>query len=269
VKVKTIMLSKPAAGLRQHQGEIVTTKTTDESGAEVMVPIEVEWESFTDPDDYAVLVARYTHPSRRTHKDGTRVKHRWSGIAVCGVCDGRQRHTGRTEKYTCRDKGCSARDAALLDAWLTEQALLMLERTDAAVLFRVVDADATESQTALQEAKTLRAELDGWRQDAIAGKVSRASFIEIEAGLNERIRQADERAQRATLPPVLNKVVGPGAREAFLSLDLAEQRDVLRTIMRPRIGKTKRRLRDTLDHATIDPGFLIARPEPEPLAAAA
>ncbi|MCP3800307.1 recombinase family protein [Allokutzneria sp. A3M-2-11 16] len=257
-KVKNIMLSRPAAGLRQHHGDVLMTKVVDESGAEVMVPSKVQWKEIISPDDHAILSARYNDPNRYRNKDGTRVKWWWSGIALCGECESPMTRSARQGgRYLCRAGRCVSRDQDLLDAWLTEQALLMLERTDAAKLFRL-DADLSESQSALQEAKQLRAELDGWRQDAIAGRVTRASFIEIEAGLTRRIEQAEERAQRATLPPLLTDIIGPGARQAFLGLDIAAQREILRTIMRPRIYKTPRRLVNRLDTDTIDPGFLIA-----------
>lgn len=135
-----------------------------------------------------------------------------------------------------------------------------LERSDAVALFRL-DASRGEAATAADEARGLRAELEGWKVDVIAGRVSRPSFIDIETGLLERIAKAEREAERTALPPMLAGVIGPDARQAFAALDRAAQRAILRAIMRPRIYRTRSRPHSRLDTDTIDPGFLfIDRP---------
>ena len=206
------------------------------------------------------LVAILNAPERRLNRDGVRVKHLWSGIARCGVCESpliAKPRTGSFRRYTCRSKGCVVRNQDLLDAWLLELALLQLEREDAAQLFRM-DQNVTDAHAAQREVEQLSAELDAWRADAREGRCSRASFLEIEPGLLERMKRAEARAKRATLPPVLVEVMGPDARTAFLGLELTEQRTILRAIMRPRIHRTDRRIPDGLDTSTIDPGFLYS-----------
>jgi DNA invertase Pin-like site-specific DNA recombinase len=251
VKVRGIALSPAAAGLRQHQGKIIG---------------KGQWDPIITEEERTRLLAWLRSDKRRTNRDGTRVKHWWSGIARCGVCDEPliRRTSHKLPRYTCRSRsGCVSRVQVKLDAYLTEQALRVLERTDAAQLFRI-DHDASDSFAAQAEAQALRAELEGWRQDARSGKVSRESFVEIEPGLLERIAKANERAKKASLPPVLVDVIGPGARQTFLALGVAEQRAILRAIMRPRIHRAKtRRFDGTLETETIDPGFLYAVPEDE------
>lgn len=259
-KVRNVALSEAAAGIRIHQGEVMRVKVADGRGGFTMKPVTAQWPAIITPGERTMLVALLNDPKRRTRRDGTRVKHWWSGIARCEVCDSGLRRRlssrGGTPRYRC-PAGHVSRDQVRLDAWLTEQALQQLERTDAAELFRV-DTDAGQSASAATEARVLRAELEGWKQDAITGRVSRSSFTDIEAGLLQRIGRADARAERAALPPVLSEVIGPDARQAFFALDdVAQQREILRAIMRPRVHRTSRRLRDGLDTATIEPGFLF------------
>lgn len=252
-KVRNLALSEPAAGLVMLNGKEVGKGT---------------WEAIITEDERTRLLARLKDPSRKWNKDGIRVKHWWSGIAWCGVCDtplGRYVADGEG-KYRCRGKGCVARNQVKLDAYLTEQALRILERTDAAKLFPI-EQDTSDAYAAQQEAKQLRAELTAWRADAAAGRVSRESFMDIEPGLLDRIKKAEKRAEQASVPPQLVEVIGPNARQAFLALDITGQREILRTIMRPRIYKAAKRGKGVFDTTTIDPGFRYGPPSLEPTTA--
>jgi DNA invertase Pin-like site-specific DNA recombinase len=249
-KVRNLALSEPAAGLVVLNGKEVG------KGA---------WEAIITEDERTRLLARLKDPSRKWNKDGIRVKHWWSGIAWCGECDtplGRYTADGEG-KYRCRGKGCVARNQVKLDAYLTEQALRILERTDAAKLFPI-EQDTSDAYAAQQEAKRLRAELTAWRADAAAGRVSRESFMDIEPGLLDRIKKAEKRAEQASVPPQLVDVIGPNARKAFLALDVTAQREILRTVMRPRIYKAVRRGKGVFCTESIDPGFRYGSPDPEP-----
>lgn len=157
---------------------------------------------------------------------------------------------------------CVARRADLLDAWLTEQAILLLEREDAAQIFRL-DQDAGEANSAQREAEELRAQLDGFRGQALRKEITAESYAFFEANLLPRIERADAQARQAKLPPVLAEVIGADARRVFLGLDLADQREILRAIMRPRIYRTQRKKRGRLDTETIDPDFLFEIPTSE------
>lgn len=255
-KVRGLALSEAAAGLVVLHGDVVGKGM---------------WEAIITEEERTQLLARLKDPKRKWNKDGVRVKYWWSGTARCGECDSSLcRHVNQGEgQYRCRAKGCVARDQVKLDAYLTEQALRVLERTDAAKLFRIdqIEQANRDAYAAHQEAKRLRAELTAWRADASAGRCSRESFLDIEPGLLDRLKKAEKRAEQASVPPQLVEVIGPNARKAFLKLDITAQREILRTIMRPRIYKAKRRGRGVFDTSTIDPGFRYGPPSaPEPAA---
>ncbi|SDC26043.1 recombinase family protein [Actinokineospora iranica] len=256
-QVRMMVLSDIAAGIRMHQGKPMMVKVPDGQGGFTMKLVDPQWEPIITMDEHTVLKARLGDPSRKPVRDGSRVRHLWVGIARCGICQNRmiaERVDTKGAAMRCAT-GHVRRPKDKLEAWLTEQAMQLLERKDATRIFKIKDS-VVRSQAAQDDAKVLRAELEGWRQDAIAGKVTRESFATIEAGLIERIKTAEGKAERAALPPVLVDVVGPQAREAFAALSLPQQREVLRAIMRPRVYHQKERGRTDLETETIDPGFL-------------
>jgi DNA invertase Pin-like site-specific DNA recombinase len=267
-KVKNVALSIPATGLRRHHGEVVMRKVPDPDapGGFKTVPVETTWTAIKNPDDHAKLVRLLKDPGRTVSRDGNRVKHRWTGICRCGICGAGvivRRNGGHLRYYCGARSGCTSRRKDLLDAWLTEQAILLLEREDAAQIFRL-DQDASEANSAQREAEELRAQLDGFRAQVLRKEITPESFAFFEADLLPRIEKADAKAKHATLPPVLAEVIGTDARRVFLALDVAQQREILRAIMRPRLYRTHRKMRGRLDTETIDPGFLYAVPEPAP-----
>jgi DNA invertase Pin-like site-specific DNA recombinase len=267
-KVKNIALSPPSAGLRRWHGDVVKQKVPDPDapGGFRLEPVKTTWKGIKTPEEHAMLTRLLKDPGRAVGKDGNRVKHRWSGIARCGVCESpvRARPDRNHLYYCCGARSvCVARRADLLDAWLTEQAILLLEREDAAQIFRL-DQDAGEANLAQREAEELRAQLDGFRGQALRKEITAESFAFFEADLLPRIERADAQARQAKLPPVLAEVIGADARRVFLGLDLADQREILRAIMRPRIYRTQRKKRGRLDTETIDPGFLFEIPTSEP-----
>lgn len=255
-KVKKIALSKPAAGLRLYRGQVLTRTIVDEAGNKVTEPVPVTWPRIVELHEHATLTARLTNRARGRQRDGVRVKYWWSGIAECGVCGGPLTRTTDHGKgrYQCRKKGCVSRDQVKLDAWLMEQALLLLERPDAAQVFRLAE-HASKANDAAREVKTVRAELESWRSAAGAGTVTPESFAVIEPSLLERLAKAEQKLDRATVPQVLTTVIGPQARALVARLDVEQLRAVLRTVMRPRVYRTNRKMTRGLDTATIDPGF--------------
>lgn len=267
-KVKNVALSPPSAGLRRWRGDVVKQKVPDPDapGGFRLEPVKTTWKGIKTPEEHAKLTRLLKDPGRTTARDGNRVKHRWSGIARCGICDSpsRARPNGGRLRYYCGARsGCTSRRADLLDAWLTEQAILLLEREDAAQVFRL-DRDVSEASSAQREAEELRAQLDGFRGQALRREITAESFAFFESDLLPRIEKADAKAKHAKLPAVLAEVIGPDARRVFLGLDLPDQREILRAIMRPRIYRTHLKTRGRLDTETIDPGFLFEVPAPEP-----
>ena len=87
------------------------------------------------------------------------------------------------------------------------------------------------------EVGKLRADLDDWRLSAARGATSPESLAVIEAELTVKIREANVRADRASIPPALRDLLEPGAdvRQRWADATLAAKRDVIRTLMEVRV----------------------------------
>ncbi|GLY51287.1 hypothetical protein Lesp01_49430 [Lentzea sp. NBRC 102530] len=268
-KVKNIALSPPSAGLRRYKKQIMMRQEPDPNAPEGfrLVPIDTNWDEIKTYEEHLKLKALLEDKDRRASEPHPeRVKHLWTGIATCGECGDKicSVFDKGMLRYRCAVKSCVLRRQDLTDAWLTEQALLLLEREDAAQIFRMHD-EKGEAGKAQDDLDALRAQLADFRRQAVQKKISAESFAYFEAELLPEIEKAEERLRRALLPAVLETVVGKvDVRAAFLSLDVVQQRKILRAIMAPKIYKTKKKVRGKLDTTTIDPGFRYVVPPTMP-----
>ncbi|MGI8310655.1 recombinase family protein [Saccharopolyspora hattusasensis] len=237
-KIRAVVLSPVIAGFRQYKGRL----------------IKAQWPEIVTEAERETLVALLTDPARRTNKDGTRVKHLLSGIALCGVCGspvGRGR-AATYPSYICRANRCVVRNQARADEYVEEALLTALESPDAADIFRIEPGD--EVARALEKAKELRARLKTFYRRAAMGEISDGGIAEIEAQLLPEIEKAEKHAKQASLPPVLAGVVGSNARAAWKALDIVQRRAVIRAVMQPRILRVGKGARGP-GRIGIDPGF--------------
>lgn len=219
-KVRHLALNPVVAGKRTLHGAIIG---------------DGQWPALITPGEQAALAQLLNDPSRRSNKDGTRVKHLLSGIAVCDVCEspvGRITAAG-FESYACRQSRHVVRHKGRVDAFVEEALLASLESPDAEDVFRVEQSDVVAK--AIDEARTLRSRLDDFYKQAASGGLSAAGLAAVEAELLPSIKAAERSAQRASLPPVIADLVGTHARSAWVDLELTQQRTVIRAVMRPRI----------------------------------
>ena len=133
----------------------------------------------------------------------------------CGVCAGRvvydprSSQAGQNPLYRCYDRKCVSRTADLADDVVERLVIARLSRKGDALT--TADVSATDMQSALDEARTLRERLAEMEEAAVAGKLSADAFGRIEARLDEQITQAEARAA-ATVPTPLPEVVATLSR---------------------------------------------------------
>lgn len=220
-KVHNIALNPALAGLRVFQGEVIGKGT---------------WEPIISDRKRALIVARLGDPSRRTVRDGTRIKYLLTGILRCGICE---KPTQRTTKarprlgYRC-PSGHLVRDMERTDAYLVEAVLTRLESEEARELFRYED-QADELTKAVATARELRARLDGFTDSAASGGISPARLARIEAKLVPQIEAAEERVRQIGVSPAVAELLGADARTVWAGLSLSQKREVLRAVVTPRL----------------------------------
>lgn len=222
IQVRRMAISPTNAGLRSHNGVITGPAT---------------WPGLISEADYRLLVDKLTDPARRTWRDGS-VKHLLVGIAECGVCGApcrRVKNRG-TPSYSCSGDFCVTRVQRHLDEFVTRVVVARLSQPD--VFDLLTDVDDTEAAQAAEQARTLRARLNGFYDEAADGKLTPAGLARIEAKLLDEIKAAERRARPCGLPSVLVDVAGPEAQERWDALSVPQRREVLRVLLVPRIMPT-------------------------------
>ncbi|MEV7548145.1 recombinase family protein [Amycolatopsis sp. NPDC089917] len=223
-KVRNIGLNPALAALRVWRGTIIR---------------EGSWPRIIEPEDHYAVVAKLSDPSRRWVKDGTRVKYLLSGIMLCGVCE-KPVSTGKDRQhkiYKCPD-GHLTRNMAKADSLVVEALLHRLASDEVRELFQIA-GQAHDLSRWVKEAQDLRARLDAFTDTAIKGDLTPERLARIEASLLPKIAAAEQRAKEVGVSPVVSGLIGPQAPEVWASLPVAQKRNVVRALVRPRLQRTK------------------------------
>jgi site-specific DNA recombinase len=205
------------------------------------------WPAILDEQTFYSCVSRLSDPSRLTH-DGRGVQHLLSGIAVCGVCDGRVRvQKNRSHlAYLCVDGFHVSRKKQDVEDFISALVIERLSRPDLASLMAPRDTD-DGAATAAAEAAELRARLEAFYDEAATGGLSPSALARIESRLLPQIQDAEKRARRSHSAPLLDAVAGPDAGETWSRLSLEQKRELIGLLCTIRI------LRGTPGARSFDP----------------
>lgn len=222
-QVRRIALSPTYAGLRTFKGDVTASAT---------------WPALISETDHRALVAKLTDPRRKTWVDGS-VKHLLVGLATCGVCDApcRRIKNRGTPSYACSSGFHVARQQAAVDAFVTETIIARLSQPDALDLF-AAEHDP-HIAAALEQARDLHARLEGFYEEAAAGRLTPGGLARIESRLLGEIAIAERRA-RPCLPSAITDLAGPDVAERWAALSVPQRREVVRALMVPVIHKAPR-----------------------------
>ncbi|MDG3012496.1 recombinase family protein [Rhodococcus sp. D2-41] len=217
-QVKDMIRRPTYAGLRSHHGELT----------------QGQWEPLITRDDHMRLCTLLDAPGRKTHR-GVEPKHLLTGIATCDECGKyvwRMKSNGGGS-YVCEDR-CVSRKMEPVDMLVTEVILRRCESLSAPD-----ELEATGPADALIEARTLRARLDGFVDQAADGSLSPAALARIEAKLLPQILAAERRAQ-STVSPLVLELLGPTARGRWDGMSIVTRREVVRSLATVRICRQPR-----------------------------
>lgn len=222
-QIKRMVINPGYIGQRVHRGQVVGP---------------AQWPAILDEKVYAVCVARLTDEKRKTCRDVS-LKYLLSGIVRCGVCGGRMRaQKNRTHiGYICHSRFCVSIRHERLDDFIKAMFFERLSRPDAAELLAPPQSD-DEKAIAEQEADELKARLEGFYAQAAMGKISPVGMASIESELLPEIEKAEWRARAVHVPPLLQRLIGPGIEKRWEGLTIAQQREAVSLVMEIRLGKT-------------------------------
>jgi DNA invertase Pin-like site-specific DNA recombinase len=190
-----------------------------------------QWPALVDEATHYAAVRILTDPARSVHARPGRITYLLTYIATCGTCGGPIRN--RVLDYQCPHGHVSVRRPPV-DEYVVELVLAYLTRPDVYATLRAQGEGADiEAMSARGEVAALRARLDEWRASAATGQTSPESLAAIEGTLARQIRSAEQRADRASLPPAMRVVLEPGAdvRARWDAAPLAARRTVIATLV--------------------------------------
>lgn len=186
--VRRTALNQGYIGLRGHNGH--TTQGT--------------WPAIVEPTEFYGAKQILTDAKRTTTRPG-RAKWLLSCIATCELCGGPmavvRRGAARTV-YQCRDRGHVWIERVELDEYLTGLVIERLSRPDAYPHLPDGSEEATVVALRAEEA-ALRAELDGYADDAAEGRIDRVFAAKVVGKLQTKITDAQSRVEQAITPPAL------------------------------------------------------------------
>ena len=231
VSLRAILINPTYAGLRTSKGVVVR---------------EGKWEPILSVADHEKLVALLTDPARLTHR-GSEPKHWLSYIATCDVCKGPMSPKNAVASrprskptYRC-SIGHASRQMEVVDALVEDLLLGWLEDPRVAEKIQAPEMEGGRSlEEELAEIAQLQDGLVEWTRDAARQGLPVVVVQTYVAEVESKIRVVRARIDAREVDPLLSPLVGPGARDRWARMNLAQRRDVARACVkveiRPRNG---------------------------------
>jgi len=225
--LRSLALNQTYIGKRSLRGQVITDGI---------------WAPLVDEELFWSVARTLGDPQRSTVRPGRAV---WllTHLATAGKCGGTigvhrpPRAEGdsgaRLAYYVCKRDRCASIRVDVLDEYVQEVVVEWLSRPEVYDALRAATShNDAQAATARAEAAKLRTELEDWRKDAEARRVTRESFGRMERALTRDIAKAEERAQEAGVPPILRGMIGPDAAAKWDALgdNIAVKREIIRTI---------------------------------------
>ncbi|WP_290050818.1 recombinase family protein [Amycolatopsis solani] len=205
------------------------------------------WPAILTEKQHLDCVAVLKAEGRAQERDGA-VKHLLSGLMVCDRCEAvlRVLPAHGHNYYACKKRCVGVRQSEI-EPFVCDVVFARAGRDDFAELLATKD-DADEAAKHELEAQRLRAALEGYYQQAEPTvpedeRLTPGGLARMERHYLPLIEEAERKAKESRVPAVLRAVVGPGLRGRWPGLDIAQQREVIRTLMTIRvlpIGRGKR-----------------------------
>jgi len=223
--------------------------------------IDGNWPPIVDEDVYWKAVAVLRDPARKVAADtrgGIRpgaAKHLCSYVAKCGKCGDplatqyRPRGGQMVLMYRCASSGggCAYAPAEWMDGVVADEIIRWC--AEPGRYERYTREDDRAALAARDEAASERARLEGFEQQAIAGKITPAAFARIAAGIEKNIATLDARAAELSAPPALRGLLATrhptayrrlAVLEAWEAMPLAARRSVISEVAAPTLAPTGR-----------------------------
>lgn len=214
-KVRAVLLNRAYIGDRVSKGEVTATGC---------------WTALIDSETFWAVQRILTDPSRTTWRPG-RAQHLLSALAVCGECGGKltaglKRAEG--SYYFCYQGGHVGIKEDQLDVAVSALVVEYLSRPQ--IFDQLAAPDDRTLMTARAELERVEKELADLEKTVDDGEISVRLAAKLETSLRKDLLLAEEQLKAAGIPPILRAVIGPCAAEAWVALDIAAQREIIRML---------------------------------------
>jgi site-specific DNA recombinase len=228
--VKDVLTNPRNAGLRRHRTSEDRWKIRQNPELGIAGP--AEWNAIVDEPTWRAAVRILCDSSRR--RAPLSGKGLLTGVAVCGVCDqpvhrGGGAHPG-VPTYRCTSGRHVARKAEPVDSYVTEIAIGLLSRPEAANLWTAELPDASEL---MAEADTLRRRRDDLAVDYADGAMTREQFRAANTRVLERLGEVEAKIAAAGASSPLAIVACDDVRATWTTLSVAQRRNIIAALMTP------------------------------------
>jgi site-specific DNA recombinase len=233
-QVKRLVTNPGYVAQRVHRGQIIG---------------DADWPQILDEQTFADCVRRLNDPRRKTVHDSS-IRHLLTGAMRCGVC-GEPVATLKNREirsYICPAKFCVSVKTTTVEQFVTDVVIARLSRRDALSL--LTPDRSGELEAARVELAELRDRLDGFYDQAAAGKITPGGLARIEARLLAQIEAAEARVVMRPVAPLLRDVAGLDAADRWAVLTIGQRREIVATVADIRLDRTGRGRR------TFDPARL-------------
>ena len=228
-RMRERLQSATYSGLRVHQGQIVGPAS---------------WDALWSVEQRDEIVRAFADPARRASGGGgVPVRHLLTGIAKCGVCGAGMKHywppsaqkLGAPPAYMCPNGSHVRRQQEPVEALVLGMVLDWLGSVDRSLLAD----DGADAEAAWAEARALQDRLDGFTASAADGELSPRALVAIERKLQPQIEAAEARARATYRSPLVGRLADNP--DEWHVMAIADQREVLRSIVSVKVNKTKAR----------------------------
>jgi len=238
--LRSMALTAAYAGLRIHNPGVANGHGRLGEGGMVY---PASWPALVEPGVFYTVQEFLTDPARNrgyASKPG-RAVHFLTGIGHCDVCGSKlaaRRQDGRAPTYLCHGRGCVRVIEPLLDAYVEDVLLTVLESEDVYAALVPKDTDTGAALTAVRaELAELHARHRELASAVAAGQVSALLASHAEPEILAGIQAAQAREQQLSTPRLLDGLIEPGAdvRLRWIDTVLSTRREVARLLLVPAV----------------------------------
>jgi DNA invertase Pin-like site-specific DNA recombinase len=243
-QIRYIAMNPTYAGMRvrhiDHAGGL------SNRASKILEGVKPAWPPLVDTDTFWAVYRKLADPARTTTKTDRPGGRLLSAVARCGACKSKltvhKPSPGRRQRddvYTCKDRACVGVFVSDLEDYVTEVMIRWLSQPETAAQL-AGNGDAEALKLAHADLDRANAEHGELLRSAKRGGLTLVMAEAMEQEILKRIEDAKQRIEDATIPPVLQGVIGEQATDGWAALTVPQRRQVIAAVADIRVHRVGR-----------------------------